>query len=80
MKVVCVNNSVLTNTFGFSQPAPQLKEGNTYTVIRVTILGGYILAEVNPLPGFDCFNPERFVPISDIDETTFERNYKKQSI
>lgn len=60
-KVVCINNRLIS-----VNAAPQLKEGEIYTVIGYdNIIGGYLLKEVEPLPGCCSFREERFRPATD---------------
>lgn len=45
-----------------------LKEGETYFVYHVTRQGNFLLSEVEPPKGFNCFDSSRF----EIDEDPFE--------
>jgi len=70
MKVMCINNGKLRNHLGKINSAPELIEGETYTVIGISNTGhGYILLEVKHGEQFSGFTKERFIPLSEIDET-----------
>lgn len=75
MRVICINDK------GFVDPncAP-IKDGETYTVCgEVTAPNGiphYKLSEMPKNCGYAKF---RFIPISDIDETEFIREYQTQT-
>lgn len=79
MKVVCIDDTAgsLINPCGFT-----IKEGEIYTVYRTFIgmITGkpcYALNEDDYKGGYLC---TRFIPVSDIDETEFERNYKTEKV
>lgn len=73
MRVICINAGIVE---GFD--APELKEGEIYTVIGFLGDIGYYLEEVSSVGG--PFYIQRFSPLSEIDETTFERNYNLQTV
>lgn len=80
MKVLCINTGPIWNPYlkqSFS--TPELTEGEPYIVEKVTYSGDYQLVGVKC--NFVCgFRHERFIPISDIDETEMERNYVKEKV
>ena len=43
-----------------------LKEGETYFVYHVTRQGNFLLSEVDPPKGFNCFDASRFEFIDDM--------------
>lgn len=70
MKVICIDATQSSNRLVYL---------NTYTVYREAVYRGvpvYYLDEVYNEP----FMKERFIPLSTIDETTFERNYNKEKV
>lgn len=91
MKVLCIDDKLRPNEMYI--PGCELKEGETYTVVEevtgydINSVTGfstnprqcYVLAEFAAFPGV-CFETNRFVPLSEIDETTFERNYQKELV
>ena len=79
MRIICINNGVLPNNLGVPYDSPQLIEGDVYTVVFDNGIG-YVLAEATPRQGLTCFNRRRFIPTSEIDEPTFERNFKKELV
>ncbi len=78
MKVICITNKNIIRKTGSIGSAPKLVEGACYTVIEFTGYG-YHLAEVSCDKNYG-YDMKRFVPLSEIDETTFERNYKKELV
>lgn len=80
MKVICINNGPLKNSIGKVWCAPELIEGHTYTVIN-EIKNSYTLKEVSIEEGnFHGFNKDRFIPLSEIDETEISYNSQKQLV
>ena len=79
MKVLCIDNSENKNLPLDVKPSSHLlEEGKTYTVIAEDPYG-YNLAECpHPLNPRGWWARKRFVPVSEISETEFERNYKKE--
>lgn len=79
-KVICINNGPIAKATGKMCSAPELIEGNPYTVESECedIFGniGYVLEEVkctnNSLGGYKS---DRFIPLSDISETEMSREY-----
>lgn len=75
MKVVCIDSVLINPLF------PPLKDGEVYTVIDSlpnpsdNVLH-YKLSEI-PVRYYAHFH---FIPLSSIDETTFERNYNKETV
>lgn len=67
MKVVCIDASNM-NKYGI------LVEGNIYKVISNNDC--FKAYELKEHKGY-FYKKERFIPLSEIDETTFERNYDK---
>lgn len=65
MKVMCINGheNVLT-------------EGNTYTVVRVSAEGNFLLEEVEVPAGYTHFNPNRFIPIQGTEDSEYFENLK----
>lgn len=72
MIVICINNGPMINSIGLIKSAPELIEGNPYTVIYETH-NSFRLAETEPGTGYTGYNKRRFVPCSDIDETELIR-------
>lgn len=79
MKVICINNGLMKNNLGQFYAAPELKESEIYTVVRD---GECVieLFEVKTPFGFTGFTKSRFIPLSSIDETEFQREYKKELV
>jgi len=79
MKVVCIDDIFISKQDGrLSENAPSISE-------IVTVIGqynnGYFLLEYPTNFGRKCvWNKSKFIPISEIDETEFERNYTKKEI
>lgn len=82
MKVICINENWV---FGTGMKATEFtpKEGEDYTVVsfgkcacgcRVDV---YELAECGEGYGYDATH---FIPLSSIDETEMERNYKTELV
>lgn len=75
MKVMCIDGST-----DHDSPLPvDIIEGHIYTVVRDVFKDGkkwYVLAEMLP---FDIYTAKDFIPLSSIDETTFERNYNTKT-
>lgn len=82
--VICINNGPMANTKGNVISAPELKEGVIYTVIEVTknyiVKRAFILEEVSLDKGWCGYNPKRFIPLSEIDETEMVREYNVVTI
>ena len=81
MKVICITNKPLHDS-RFNDSLSRLVEGETYTVIsKVCKFGeGYVLSEVKSSSPDGAFHVKRFIPLSDICETTFERNILKETV
>ena len=81
MRVICVDAKGRPG----DHPTGVLKEGGCYKVVDEKMARGtdgrramcYVLEEFGPLMGFE---KDRFVPLSSIDETQFERNYNKELV
>lgn len=76
MKVICID-ATSTNKYG-DKPL-ELKEGNIYTKIRehVSEISGKLNYELEETDL--CYGAFRFIHLSEIDETTFERSYQKET-
>lgn len=81
-KVLCINGWRVgqPQASGFGETQDEIYEGDAYTVIDETNKKGhevFVLAERRR----NCFYlRSRFVLSSQIDEATFNRNYKKQLV
>lgn len=71
MKVLCIDDSNLE--YGF------LKYGDVYTVIGEENHMGLICYFLEEIVG-ESYVKTRFIPLSEIDETEFERNYNKELV
>lgn len=90
MKVICIDDKVEPDEHII--PGCSLIYGNIYTVaeevegfakhdvLRVQPIKCYILEEIPKPKGLNLFPIKKFVPLSEIDETTFERNYQKELV
>lgn len=69
MRVICIHNGYIkTEDTGLILNAPELKEGEAYTVISDTPKGlAYILAEIKSKKAMG-YSKRRFIPLSEIDE------------
>jgi len=76
MKVVCIDEGITRKCINSSRISSRLIEGHIYTVER-TVGKYYILRELEPDLGYEV---HLFAPLSEIDETTFERNYNKETV
>ena len=76
MKVLCINSK------GFINPVPPIQEGKEYIVIKFQENPNGDGKDYYRLKGikYSWYWTARFVPVSDIDETEFERNYLKQLV
>jgi len=82
MRVLCIEDGIIPNyTGGRSLNSVEpVKEGEIYEVAG-TVISDYGDHLSYALKGFTITKRiERFVPISEIDETTFERNFKKELV
>lgn len=79
LKVICIDNSNLGHG-----TATELTEGQEYTVLNELLAPsgelGYLLAEVKSDQWKGTFYSKRFIPVSNIDETEFVRETKKELI
>lgn len=77
MKVICIKHDTVTTSGPDIVPHGSIKEGMIYTVTETKrfIDGYYYLLEEAPMAWYGV---ELFAPLSEIDETTFERNYNTQ--
>ena len=76
MRVICIDAKDFQNK---DFKGPSLKEGSEYTVMHDCPRwpDSYVLVEC----GADySYWKKRFAPLSEIDETTFERNFKKELV
>jgi len=81
MKVICIDakskvdiNRHLLKEGGYYNT---IYDGDCYCVRTNSISPGYALAEFGMAIGFD---KSRFIPLSDVDEKEFERNYNKELV
>lgn len=76
MKVICINE------VGDNGKKQQINVGAIYTANETPGRNThYDLDELTTYMGVPvCYHKKHFAPLSDIDETTFERNYNKQTI
>lgn len=79
MKVLCIKTGqwvgVLSGTI-FDGP----KYGEIVTVVGDGYCGHFPTYDILEYPDDAGWNKEWFIPISSIDETTFERNYQKELV
>lgn len=76
MKVICIDDSKHPLKYGgFYRTDWWLEYGKIYTVNENS--GGFYSLNEDPRKG-STWKASRFVPLSDIDETEFIRNYNKQ--
>lgn len=76
MKVICINNE--NGIWGIAKKILRVSEEYTVTGNPLVNPDGYLLKEVqHPNHPNIGFKKERFIPLSDIDEKEFERNYNK---
>lgn len=81
MKVLCIHGvkigEIAHNFLGDVKAADitsVIFEGEIYTVVE-DIGESYVLQERNPI---FAYGKRRFAPLSEINETEFERNYQKE--
>lgn len=81
MRVICIDDKERPGEYPDADFT--IKEGETYNVCRaVTSENGifcYSLLE-DPYRAMYCYAADRFIPVSDIDEKEFERNYNFQTV
>lgn len=91
MKVLCIDDKIRPGEM--IMPGGKIKEGETYNAIETVtgysfdpVIGKftdpkacYRLAEFTS-PTDICFETDRFIPLSNIDELTFNRNYQKELV
>lgn len=74
MKLLCVNNKPLPGTYNIPHVLAAIKEGETYEGYQVcTVLPGGKGSTGWRIPSISmnlCYNLIRFIPCSDLDETT----------
>ena len=79
IKVICVSDS--PNRKG---DKPPFSVGEELTASQCNVIpDAYVIHEYPMHPtewGTTSFAKKRFIPLSEIDETTFERNYKKELV
>lgn len=81
MKVICINGKKEGNLTYFGNPLKKedaIYEGEVYSVLReIDHPNGpsYILEDKSP---YMSYRKIHFIPLSTIDESTFERNYNTQ--
>jgi len=79
MKVICIDVKPYNNG-----TCEELVVGETYTVVNSFIYGEkilvYQLEELPPPTPFHGYDSRRFIPVSEIDETEFVRNYNKELV
>jgi hypothetical protein len=82
MKVICIDGSKRSYS---EKDGQDVKEGVIYEVTD-SWNGIFTNQPYYSLAGFDCikrfkgFRQDRFAPLSDINETEFERNYQKELV
>jgi hypothetical protein len=78
MKVICIESKINNPLM------PHLIEGKDYTAINEMVYEGrpyYELSEIPPINNAKCWYEKRlFIFLSDIDETSFIREYNKQKV
>jgi len=78
MKVLCISDEIKTDF----DKLPPLSVGEIYNVVKETkhqIWEFYMFSELN-VNGYNCwYCKDNFIPLSSIDETEFERNYKTET-
>lgn len=75
-KVICINDK---SPYAAPVAPWKIKEGEVYTVTNTGYTKWGIVYELNIQPGVGYW-PEFFVPLSEIDETEMERNYKTEKV
>lgn len=79
LKVICIDDKIRPHSVCASDWF--IKEGEVYTVCGTYISNigrpSYRLDE-DPMKLRGGYDADRFIPLSTIDETTFERNYNTQ--
>jgi hypothetical protein len=80
MKVICIRGDVYNEVVPsgkYSPPMPRIKEGSICTVIDESNYEGmrfYMFAEYYDVKYRFWYPEHDFIPLSEKDETTFERN------
>lgn len=80
MKVICIDDGF--NPKGVNDPEnlSKIKVGSIYTVKRFLERAYNFYEITHSREPYTGWITERFIPISEIDETEFERNYQKQTV
>lgn len=79
MKVICIDKcTIKTNHIDLLKAYRDIKIGDIYTVIYSQIINGNLNYELEEFihPCQILWEAKCFVPVSEIDENEFERNYK----
>ena len=79
MRVVCIDAEAWPVGFPAENNDGQIRNGETYEVTDVFFDEGYIWYEIDKDIGFGYWE-NAFARVSDVCETTFERNYKKELV
>ena len=78
MRVICIDKTPRPTSTD-REALQALEIGAEYTVVNNPHPRGYELLEVKTKCRSGFFM-DRFIPLSEIDETTFERNFKKELV
>ena len=75
MKVICINNKV-RNPYLKNEWLEYLKEGEEY-IVEMIVDGTYKIKGIDHpiIPNRPTFSTSRFIPLSEINEEEFERDY-----
>lgn len=80
MKVICIKTDTIHTSGPNIVPNGSLIEGNVYTVIDTDVYDGRTYYRLAEIKYFAFYGAHLFIPISSIDETEFNRNYKTEQI
>lgn len=77
MKVICIDGAKRGGEY-YGHLIPKPKEGKVYEVLQHPYYDDcYLILELDSVGGYRKF---RFAPLSSIDETEFEREYKTEKV
>jgi hypothetical protein len=79
-KVICIKRDTIDHDTQEIEPS-HLVEGRVYTVADIYEKEWYRLSEIPPDKRYDyVFHCRNFIPLSFIDETEMEREYKTEKV
>lgn len=79
MKVICIDD-LSRNVTDAAKKHPHPEIGEECVVTSMREAWGGVYYKLLGYPPSANYNSNCFAPISDIDETTFERNYQKELV